>query len=39
MNNVRDLKLFYKKFYKLLVWQIIIGKWKNDLMMGLNENQ
>ena len=24
-------KLFYKKFYKLLMWWVIIGKWKNDI--------
>ena len=30
-NNARDTKFFYKKFYKPLMWWMIIGKWKSDI--------
>ena len=38
MNNTRDTNYFTKKIYKLLMWWVIIGKWKRDINGGLNEN-
>ena len=34
MNNAREANYFTKKFYKLLIWWVIIGKWKNGINGG-----
>jgi len=28
-SNARNTNLFIKKNYKLLMWWVVIGKWKN----------
>ena len=30
-KNARDTNFFTKKCYKLLMWWVTIGKWKNDV--------
>ena len=34
MENARDRYFFYKVIYKLFMWWVIIGKWKNDVNNG-----
>ena len=33
-NNARNTNYFIKKIYKLLMWWMIISKWKNDINDG-----
>ena len=30
-SNTRDINVFTKKFYKLLMWWVIISTWKCDI--------
>ena len=34
MSNARDTNYFTTKIYKLLMWWMIINKWKNDINGG-----
>ena len=40
-ENARDTYFFTKKIYKLLMWHVVIGKWKkkNDVSGGPNRGE